>query len=105
TRNKSLNPVYAENELSSTTSLLVMLRKRSRAVTSKQSLMAADHSCSQSSPTHTYKNPIPYFLVSPRFKAFTTKCLAESTHEVVNSSPTSTLDTKQLLSSFVNPFC
>ncbi|KAK4847403.1 hypothetical protein QYF36_001492 [Acer negundo] len=67
--------------------------------------MAADHSCSQSSPTHNYKNPIPCFLVSPRFKAFTTKCLAESTHEVVNSSPTSTLDTKQLFSSFANPFC
>lgn len=76
-----------------------MLRNRSRAVTSKQALMA-DHSSQSSSPTHNYRKPIPSFLVSPRFKAFTTKCLGDQTHEAVNS-PTSTLDTKPF-SSFVN---
>ncbi|KAL5796676.1 hypothetical protein ACOSQ2_001496 [Xanthoceras sorbifolium] len=78
-----------------------MLRNRSRAVTSKQSSLMADHS-SQSSPAQNYKKPIPSFLVSPRFKAFTTKCLAE-THEVMNS-PTSTLDSTKPFVSFVNPF-
>ncbi|XP_041018772.1 FCS-Like Zinc finger 8-like isoform X2 [Juglans microcarpa x Juglans regia] len=65
-----------------------MLRNRSRAVTSKQSLMA-DHS-SQQYPTQKRTRPIPSFFGSPRFRAFTAKGLSES--EAV-MSPTSILDT------------
>ncbi|XVE73108.1 hypothetical protein DITRI_Ditri11bG0091100 [Diplodiscus trichospermus] len=75
-----------------------MLRNRSRAVTSKQALMA-DHS-SQSSPTQNYTRPIPAFFGSPRFKAFTTKVLTET--EAVKS-PTSILDNKPFFP-FGNPF-
>lgn len=46
-----------------------MLRNRSRAVTSKQALMA-DHSSQQSQNYYTTK--IPSFLGSPRFRAFFT---------------------------------
>ncbi|XWS76382.1 hypothetical protein CRYUN_Cryun01aG0171500 [Craigia yunnanensis] len=76
-----------------------MLRNRSRAVTSKQALMA-DHS-SQSSPAQNYTRPIPSFFGSTRFKAFTTKGLTET--EAVNS-PTSILDNKPLIFPFGNPF-
>lgn len=65
-----------------------MLRKRSRAVTSKQSLMADHHSFQSSSNSQNNKRPIS-FLFSPRFRAFTTKGLRET--EVV-ISPTSILD-------------
>ncbi|KAK8630696.1 hypothetical protein V6N13_079477 [Hibiscus sabdariffa] len=68
---------------------------KSRAVTSKQALMA-DHS-SESSPVHEYTRPTPFLFGSPRFKAFiTTKCLAES--------PTSILDNKPLFP-FSNHSC
>ncbi|KAJ0112988.1 hypothetical protein Patl1_03347 [Pistacia atlantica] len=67
-----------------------MLRKRSRAATSKQSLMADHHSFQPSSNSQNSKRPIS-FLFSPRFRAFTAKGLAET--EVV-ISPTSILDTK-----------
>ena len=75
-----------------------MLRNRSRAVTSKQALMA-DHS-SQSSPAQNYTRQIPSFFGSPRFKAFTTKNIPET--ETVKS-PTSILDNKQFFP-FSNPF-
>ncbi|XVF21746.1 hypothetical protein REPUB_Repub12eG0116700 [Reevesia pubescens] len=75
-----------------------MLRNRSRAVTSKQALMA-DHS-SQSSPAQNYTRPIPSFFGSPRFKAFTTKGLTET--ETIKS-PTSILDNKPFFP-FGNPF-
>ncbi|XWS31554.1 hypothetical protein CRYUN_Cryun23aG0086300 [Craigia yunnanensis] len=75
-----------------------MLRNRSRAVTSKQALMA-DHN-SQSSPAQNYTRPIPSFFGSPRFKAFTTKGLTET--EAVKS-PTSILDNKPFFP-FGNPF-
>ncbi|KAG2697070.1 hypothetical protein I3760_07G088900 [Carya illinoinensis] len=76
-----------------------MLRNRSRAVTSKQSLMA-DHS-SQQSPTQKRTRPIPSFFGSPRFRAFTAKGLSES--EAV-MSPTSILDTTPVSCSCVNAF-
>ncbi|KAE8676196.1 hypothetical protein F3Y22_tig00111621pilonHSYRG00286 [Hibiscus syriacus] len=66
-----------------------MLRNRSRAVTSKQALMA-DHS-SQAFPAQNYTNPIPSFFDSSRFKAFTSKSLPET--EVIKS-PTSILDNR-----------
>ncbi|GLT36349.1 hypothetical protein SLA2020_107330 [Shorea laevis] len=72
-----------------------MLRNRSRAVTSKQALMA-DHS-PQSPPT---QRPSPSFFGSPRFRAFTTKGLFEA--EAV-MSPTSILDSKPFFP-FCNPF-
>ncbi|XVE77805.1 hypothetical protein DITRI_Ditri13aG0091900 [Diplodiscus trichospermus] len=75
-----------------------MLRNTSRAVTSKQALMA-DHS-SQSSATQNYARPIPSFFGSPSFKAFTTKGLPET--DAVKS-PTSILDHKPFFP-FVNPF-
>ncbi|KAK8588325.1 hypothetical protein V6N13_087257 [Hibiscus sabdariffa] len=75
-----------------------MLRNRSRAVTSKQALMA-DHS-SQASPAKNYTNPIPSFFDSPRFKAFTLKALPET--EAIKS-PTSILDNKTFFP-FCNPF-
>ncbi|KAK6260071.1 Zf-FLZ domain - like 1 [Theobroma cacao] len=75
-----------------------MLRNRSRAVTSKQALMA-DHS-SQSTPAQNYTRPIPSFFGSPRFKAFTTKGLPDT--EAVKS-PTSILDNKPLFP-FGSPF-
>ncbi|XP_022758258.1 protein MARD1-like [Durio zibethinus] len=75
-----------------------MLKNRSRAVTSKQALMA-DHG-SQSFPAHNYTKPISSFFGSPRFKAFTTKGLTET--EAVKS-PTSILDNKPLFP-FSNPF-
>lgn len=77
-----------------------MLRNRSRAVTSKQALMA-DHS-SQPSHTQNYNNkrtPISFF-VSPRFKAFTKKGFSENDDLV---SPTSVLDTKTFFS-LTSPF-
>ncbi|GMJ09106.1 hypothetical protein like AT3G22550 [Hibiscus trionum] len=75
-----------------------MLRNRSRAVTSKQALMA-DHS-SQASPANNYTNPIPSFFDSPRFKAFTLKSHTET--EAIKS-PTSILDNKPFFT-FCNPF-
>ncbi|XWS36317.1 hypothetical protein CRYUN_Cryun20dG0074800 [Craigia yunnanensis] len=75
-----------------------MLRNRSRAVTSKQALMA-DHS-SQSSPAQNYTRPIPSFFGSPRFKAFTTKGLSQTD---TIKSPTSILDNNQFFP-FGNPF-
>ncbi|XP_022771123.1 protein MARD1-like [Durio zibethinus] len=75
-----------------------MLRNRSKAVTSKQALMA-DHSF-QSSPAQNCNRPIPSFFGSPRFKAFTTKGLTET--EAVKS-PTAILDNKTFFP-FSNPF-
>ena len=75
-----------------------MLRNRSRAVTSKQALMA-DQSSSQSSPAQNYTTPVPSFFGSSRFKAFTTKSLTET--EALKS-PTSILDNKQFFP-FINP--
>ncbi|GMI66509.1 hypothetical protein like AT3G22550 [Hibiscus trionum] len=66
-----------------------MLRNRSRAVTSKQALMA-DHRAAQN-----YTKPIPSFFDSPRFKAFT------STEAI--KSPTSILDNIPFFP-FTNPF-
>ncbi|GMI98762.1 hypothetical protein like AT3G22550 [Hibiscus trionum] len=56
-----------------------MLRNRSRAVTSKQALMA-DHSSQSSSSLKNFTTPTPSFLYSPRFEAL--------------KSPTSILDRK-----------
>ncbi|XVF32551.1 hypothetical protein REPUB_Repub17cG0092100 [Reevesia pubescens] len=75
-----------------------MLRNRSRAVTSKQALMA-DHS-SQSSPAQNYTKPISSFFGSPRFKAFTAKGLTETD---AIKSPTSIIDNKPFFP-FGNPF-
>ncbi|KAJ7972773.1 protein MARD1-like [Quillaja saponaria] len=75
-----------------------MLRNRSRAVTSKQALMA-DHS-TQPSANQNYTKFIPSLFGSPKFRAFTTKCL--SGNEALRS-PTSILDTKPL-SPFGHPF-
>ncbi|KAH7517233.1 hypothetical protein FEM48_Zijuj09G0041200 [Ziziphus jujuba var. spinosa] len=75
-----------------------MLRNRSRAVTSKQALMA-DHS-SQPSPAQNYTKPIQSFFGSPRFRAFTMKGFPETG---VLMSPTSILDTKPI-SPFGNSF-
>ncbi|KAF8401720.1 hypothetical protein HHK36_012666 [Tetracentron sinense] len=67
-----------------------MLRKRSRAVTSKQALMA-DHG-TLPSPTDKYRRPTSSFFCSPRsFTGFSTKGFSE-TESVM--SPTSILDTK-----------
>lgn len=75
-----------------------MLRNSSRAVTSKQSLMA-DHS-TQPSPTQKRNRPIPSFFDSPRFRAFTAKGLSETE---AGMSPTSILDALPF-SPFGNPF-
>lgn len=75
-----------------------MLRNRSRAVTSKQALMA-DHS-SQPSHTQNFNRKTPSFFVSPRFRAFTQKGFSENDGLV---SPTLILDTKTF-SHFTNPF-
>lgn len=74
-----------------------MLRNRSRAVTTKQALMA-DHHSPTPSPTKDYTTPITSFFNSPRFKALTTKTLFET--ESIKS-PTSILD-KQTLFPFGN---
>lgn len=78
-----------------------MLRNRSRAVTSKQQALMADHS-SQPSPTpnDTKKAPSSFFG-SPKFRAFTKKGQSEKDNGLV--SPTSILDTKHF-SSLSNPF-
>lgn len=68
-----------------------MLRNRSRAVTSKQALMA-DHG-NQPSPTQNYTRPIRSFFNSPRFGAFTMKGFSE-TDGFDLRSPTSVLDNK-----------
>lgn len=65
-----------------------MLRNRSTATTSKQSLMA-DHS-SQTSPTQKCTRAVPFFYGSPRFRTFKAKGTSE-TRTVM--SPTSILDT------------
>nr|KJB75842.1 hypothetical protein B456_012G060900 [Gossypium raimondii] len=66
-----------------------MLRNRSKAVTTKQTLMA-DHS-SQASPVQNCTKPIPSFFVSPRFKAFTSKAFLNTDFL---KSPTSILENK-----------
>lgn len=77
-----------------------MLRNRSRAVTSKQALMADQTSLL--SPTKNPSSPISSFLGSPRFfNGFLSKNLFDA--EITAMSPTSILDTKNS-SSFVNPF-
>ncbi|KAF3436277.1 hypothetical protein FNV43_RR23369 [Rhamnella rubrinervis] len=68
-----------------------MLRNRSRAVTSKQALMA-DHS-SQPPPPQNYTRPFQSFFNSPRFRAFTMKGFSE-TDGFDLISPTSILDNK-----------
>ncbi|XP_044487077.1 FCS-Like Zinc finger 8-like [Mangifera indica] len=67
-----------------------MLRNRSRAVTNKQSLMENHQSFQSPSNSQNNKRPIS-FLFSPRFRAFKTKCLAESEAVI---SPSSIIDTK-----------
>lgn len=76
-----------------------MLRGRSRAVTSKQSLMADQNS--QTSLTINYTKPASTFFSSSRFKAFTTKSFFEA-----DGSITSTwiLDSYIPSSAFRNPF-
>ncbi|TYJ21645.1 hypothetical protein E1A91_A08G076300v1 [Gossypium mustelinum] len=81
----------------------VMLRNRSRAVTSKQQPLMADHSSQSSSLSQNHTTPIPSFFGSPRFKAFTTKCLPD-TEPVVLKSPTSILDNNKPLFTFGNLF-
>ncbi|KAJ6736129.1 FCS-LIKE ZINC FINGER 8 [Salix viminalis] len=76
-----------------------MLRNRSRAVTSKQTLMT-EHS-TQSPSTQNYTKPATSFLSSPRFKAFTFKGLPEAEPMM---SPTSILDTTKPLFPFKTPF-
>uniref|UniRef100_A0A6N2KNK9 Uncharacterized protein n=1 Tax=Salix viminalis TaxID=40686 RepID=A0A6N2KNK9_SALVM len=76
-----------------------MLRNRSRAVTSKQTLMA-DHSSTQSTSNQNCTQPAS-FLVSPRFKAFTFKGLPEAEPMM---SPCSILDTTKQFFPFKNPF-
>ncbi|KAG2693677.1 hypothetical protein I3760_08G108300 [Carya illinoinensis] len=76
-----------------------MLRNRSRAMTSKQSIMAADHS-SQASSAQKRTRPVAFFFGCPRFRAFKAKGLSE-TQTVV--SPTSILDTIPFCS-LGNPF-
>lgn len=75
-----------------------MLRNRSRAVTSKQTLMA-DLS-SQASPAQNCTKPNPSFFDSPRFKAFTSKAFPDTESL---KSPTSILDNKPFFP-FGNPF-
>ncbi|GFP92312.1 hypothetical protein PHJA_001375300 [Phtheirospermum japonicum] len=81
-----------------------MLRNRSRAVTTKQALMA-DQTPSLSPTTNKPNSPISSFLNSPRlFNGFFTKThFSETEANVITMSPTSILDTKNA-SSFVNPF-
>lgn len=74
-----------------------MLRNRSRAVTSKQALMA-DHT-TQSSPTQNNYTKAPSFFGSPRFRAFTIKGHSETDSLI---SPTSILDSKPF--PFATPF-
>ncbi|KAJ6392008.1 hypothetical protein OIU77_025884 [Salix suchowensis] len=76
-----------------------MLRNRSRAVTSKQNLMA-DHSSTQSTSNQNCTQPAS-FLVSPRFKAFTFKGLPVAEPMM---SPSSILDTTKQFFPFKNPF-
>lgn len=66
-----------------------MLRNRSRAVTTKQTLMT-DHS-SQPPPAQNYTRPIQSFFGSTRFRAFTMKGFSE-TEGFDLISPTSILD-------------
>ncbi|XP_057958141.1 FCS-Like Zinc finger 8 [Malania oleifera] len=76
-----------------------MLRKRSRATTSKQALMA---DCgSLPSPTDKYRRPTSSFFSSPRlFTGFASKGFSDTEAAM---SPTSTLDSKPF-SAFRNPF-
>ncbi|KAJ7977371.1 protein MARD1-like [Quillaja saponaria] len=76
-----------------------MLRNRSRAVTSKQALMA-DHG-SQPSASQNYTRALPYLFGYPKFGAFTTKCLSGS--EALRS-PTSILDSSRPFSPSGHPF-
>ncbi|XP_034931096.1 FCS-Like Zinc finger 8 [Populus alba] len=76
-----------------------MLRNRSRAVTSKQTLMT-EHS-TQSPSNQNYAKLTTSFLSSPRFKAFTFKALPEAEPMM---SPTSILDTTKPLFPFKTPF-
>ncbi|KAL3647861.1 hypothetical protein CASFOL_008829 [Castilleja foliolosa] len=73
-----------------------MLRNRSRAVTTKQALMA-DQTSSLSPTTHKPTSPISSFLNSPRlFNGFFTRThFSETETSIINMSPTSIL---------VNPF-
>ncbi|KAI5597127.1 hypothetical protein BDE02_02G047800 [Populus trichocarpa] len=77
-----------------------MLRNRSRAVTSKQTLMT-DHNSAQSTSNQNCTKPTTSFLVSPRFKAFTFKGLPEAEPVM---SPTSILDTTKPFFPFKTPF-
>ncbi|KAM1042018.1 hypothetical protein ACFX2I_031084 [Malus domestica] len=76
----------------------VMLRNRSRAVASKQPLMAD----SQPSPTQKNYSNIPSFFDSPRFRAFTIKGSSENDPNFI--SPTSILDTTRPFAFGKNPF-
>ncbi|XP_075497554.1 FCS-Like Zinc finger 8-like [Primulina tabacum] len=79
-----------------------MLSNRSRAVASKQALMADQSNSLFSSPTRTPTTPISSSLGSPRFfSGLLTKNLSDAEANVM--SPTSILDPK-VSSSFVNPF-
>ncbi|KAL3849877.1 hypothetical protein ACJIZ3_011759 [Penstemon smallii] len=78
-----------------------MLMNRSRAVTTKQALMA-DQSSFLSSPTKKPNSPISSFLNSPRFfNGFLSKSHFDT--ETTTMSPTSILDSENS-SNFVNPF-
>ncbi|KAK3001421.1 hypothetical protein RJ639_020710 [Escallonia herrerae] len=78
---------------------VVMLRNRSRRVTSKQAIMA-DHT-TLPSPTQNYNRPNSSFFGSPRFFCGVLGKLLSDAETV--TSPTSILETKQL-SNFGNPF-
>ncbi|KAB2605341.1 hypothetical protein D8674_005058 [Pyrus ussuriensis x Pyrus communis] len=75
-----------------------MLRNRSRAVTSKQPLMAD----SQPSPTHKNYSKSPSFFDSPRFRGFAIKGSFETDSNLI--SPTSILDTTKPFPFGRNPF-
>ena len=76
-----------------------MLRNRSRAVTSKQTLMT-EHG-TQSPSNQNYTKLTTSFLSSPRFKAFTFKALPEAEPMM---SPTSILDTTKPVFPSKKPF-
>uniref|UniRef100_A0A5B6YG64 FLZ-type domain-containing protein n=1 Tax=Davidia involucrata TaxID=16924 RepID=A0A5B6YG64_DAVIN len=76
-----------------------MLRNGSRAVTSKQAIMA-DHSSLPSSSSQNHTRPISSFFGSPRFfHGF----LAKAPSETETMSPTSILDSKPFYA-IANPF-
>lgn len=75
-----------------------MLRNRSRAVTSKQPLMAD----SQPSPNHKNYSKSPSFFDSPRFRGFAIKGSSETDSNLI--SPTSILDTTKPFPFGRNPF-